>query len=278
MRKYIGCHLSVANGFTKMGEDALKIGADTFAFFSRNPRGGKAKEIDERDLDGLKIILNENAFGKLVAHAPYTLNPASKDKRIREFAHICMEEDLKKLENLPGNYYNFHPGSHVGQGVEEGIRLIGEMLNKIIKEDQNTIILLETMAGKGTEIGGNFHELAEIIHMVEHKDKIGVCLDTCHVHDAGYDIVHNLGDVLSEFDEIIGIEKLKALHVNDSINERGARKDRHAKIGEGRIGKEAIINILGNRALSGLPAIIETPQKSLAGYAKEIEMLRGAKC
>lgn len=278
MRKYIGCHLSVANGFTKMGEDALKIGADTFAFFSRNPRGGKAKEIDERDLDGLKIILNENDFGKLVAHAPYTLNPASKDKRIREFAHICMEEDLKKLENLPGNYYNFHPGSHVGQGVEEGIRLIGEMLNKIIKEDQNTIILLETMAGKGTEIGGNFHELAEIIHMVEHKDKIGVCLDTCHVHDAGYDIVHNLGDVLSEFDEIIGIEKLKALHVNDSINERGAGKDRHAKIGEGRIGKEAIINILGNRALSGLPAILETPQKSLAGYAKEIEMLRGAKC
>lgn len=278
MRKYIGCHLSVANGFTKMGEDALKIGADTFAFFSRNPRGGKAKEIDERDLDGLKIILNENAFGKLVAHAPYTLNPASKDKRIREFAHICMEEDLKKLENLPGNYYNFHPGSHVGQGVEEGIRLIGEMLNKIIKEDQNTIILLETMAGKGTEIGGNFHELAEIIHMVEHKDKIGVCLDTCHVHDAGYDIVHNLGDVLSEFDEIIGIEKLKALHVNDSINERGARKDRHAKIGEGRIGKEAIINILGNRALSELPAILETPQENLAGYAKEIEMLRGAKC
>lgn len=278
MRKYIGCHLSVANGFTKIGEDALKIGADTFAFFSRNPRGGKSKEIDERDLDGLKTILNENDFGKLVAHAPYTLNPASKDKRIREFAHICMEEDLKKLENLPGNYYNFHPGSHVGQGAGEGIRLIGEMLNKIIKEDQNTIILLETMAGKGTEIGGNFHELAEIIHMVEHKDKIGVCLDTCHVHDAGYDIVHNLGDVLSEFDEIIGIEKLKALHVNDSINERGARKDRHAKIGEGRIGKEAIINILGNRALSGLPAILETPQENLAGYAKEIEMLRGAKC
>lgn len=278
MRKYIGCHLSVANGFTKIGEDALKIGADTFAFFSRNPRGGKAKEIDERDLEGLKTILNENDFGKLVAHAPYTLNPASKDKRVREFAHICMEEDLKKLENLPGNYYNFHPGSHVGQGVEEGIRLIGEMLNKIIKEDQNTIILLETMAGKGTEIGGNFHELAEIIHMVEHKDKIGVCLDTCHVHDGGYDIVHNLDDVLSEFDEIIGIEKLKALHVNDSINERGARKDRHAKIGEGRIGKEAIINILGNRALSGLPAILETPQENLAGYAKEIEMLRGAKC
>lgn len=278
MRKYIGCHLSVANGFTKIGEDALKIGADTFAFFSRNPRGGKAKEIDERDLEGLKTILNENDFGKLVAHAPYTLNPASKDKRVREFAHICMEEDLKKLENLPGNYYNFHPGSHVGQGVEEGIRLIGEMLNKIIKEDQNTIILLETMAGKGTEIGGNFHELAEIIHMVEHKDKIGVCLDTCHVHDGGYDIVHNLDDVLSEFDEIIGIEKLKALHVNDSINERGARKDRHAKIGEGRIGKEAIINILGNKALSGLPAILETPQENLAGYAREIEMLRGAKC
>lgn len=274
--KYIGCHLSSAKGFAAMGKDAVSIGANTFAFFMRNPRGGKAKEIDVKDAENLLAIMEEYQFGKLVAHAPYTLNPCSAAEKTREFAYMAMKEDMERMEYLPGNYYNFHPGSHVGQGVEKGIEMIADLLNRIVTPGQSTVILLETMAGKGSEIGGSFRELAAVIDRVKYGEKIGVCLDTCHVSDGGYDIVENLDGVLEEFDRIIGLDRLKALHVNDSRNPRGARKDRHAPIGEGFIGTEAILQVVNHPALIGLPCILETPQPDLSGYAREIELLRNS--
>lgn len=271
----IGCHLSVAKGYENMGKNALKIGANTFAFFTRNPRGGKAKAIDPDDVEKLKKIMREHDFGKLVAHAPYTLNPCSKDPKVRNFAYIAMSEDMERMEYTPGNYYNFHPGSHVGQGVEEGIRMISGLLNQILKPEQSTIVLLETMAGKGSEVGGRFEELAAIIDRVELKDKIGVCMDSCHISDAGYDIIHDLDGVLEEFDRTVGLEKLCAMHINDSMNPMGAHKDRHAKIGEGHLGLETIAKIIHHPQLSHLPFILETPNE-LDGYAREIAMLRQA--
>lgn len=270
----IGCHLTSSKGYEAMGKMALSIGANTFAFFTRNPRGGKAKAINHEDIEKLKEIMKIHNFGKLVAHAPYTLNPASANKKVQEFAHICMAEDLKLMELLPNNYYNFHPGSHVGQGIEEGIRLISDQLNKILTPQMSTTVLLETMAGKGSEVGKTFQEIKAIIDRVELKDKVGVCLDTCHVHDGGYDIVESPEEVLETFDEIVGLEKLKALHVNDSKNVIGAAKDRHAVIGGGEIGLDAIGRFIYNPALRGLPCILETPQESLEGYGLEIGALR----
>ncbi|MDO4545391.1 MAG: deoxyribonuclease IV [Bacillota bacterium] len=270
---YIGCHLSSVKGFENMGKEALQIGANTFQFFTRNPRGGKAKAIDPQDVANFRRLAEENHFGKLVAHAPYTLNPCSATPKVRAFAYEAMSDDMKRMEYLPGNFYNFHPGSHVGQGTEEGIRMIVELLNRIIAPDQSTIILLETMAGKGSEIGGRFEELRAIMDGVELKDKVGVCLDTCHVSDAGYDIVDDLDGVVAEFERVIGMERLHALHINDSLNPAGARKDRHAKIGEGKIGLEAIVNVLNHPKLKGLPCILETPNE-LDGYAAEIKLLR----
>lgn len=271
---YVGCHLSSTGGFEAMGKDALSIGADTFAFFTRNPRGGKAKDIDPADVERLKLIMEENSFGKLVAHAPYTLNPCSTTEKTREFARFAMADDMARMEYLPGNYYNFHPGSHTGQGVEKGIALISELLNEVMTEKQSTVILLETMAGKGTEIGSRFEELKEIIDRVEIKEKIGVCFDTCHVSDAGYDIVNDLDGVIREFDSVIGLKYLKALHINDSKNPMGAHKDRHACIGEGFLGVETIRKVINHPLLSGLPCILETPQVELQGYGKEISLLR----
>ena len=271
---FIGCHLSTTNGFTAMGKDALNIGANTFAFFTRNPRGGSAKPIEQADVDGLRRIMEENDFGKLVAHAPYTLNPCSGTAKTREFALMAMADDLERMEYLPGNYYNFHPGSHVGQGVEKGIVMICETLNQVITLDQSTIILLETMAGKGSEVGSRFEELAEIISGVTHNEKMGVCLDTCHINDGGYDVVNSLDEILEDFDRIIGLDRLKALHINDSKNPLGARKDRHACIGGGHIGTEAIVKGITHPKLAGLPCILETPQDGLDGYADEIAMLR----
>lgn len=270
---HIGCHLSSVKGFENMGKQALSIGADTFQFFTRNPRGGKAKAIDEQDIEKFLSLAEENNFAKLVAHAPYTLNPCSAAEKVREFAYTAMADDMKRMELIPGNYYNFHPGSHVGQGVEKGIELIVELLNNIITSEQSTIILLETMAGKGSEIGGKFEELKAIIDGVEIKDKIGVCMDTCHVSDAGYDIKNDIDGVLLQFDNIIGLEKLCALHINDSQNELGAHKDRHAKIGEGFLGLDGISGVINHPKLKGLPCILETPNE-LDGYAREIKMLK----
>ena len=270
---HIGCHLSSVKGFVHMAEEAVKIGADTFQFFTRNPRGGRAKDIDPEDVRRFREIIAERGFAKLVAHAPYTLNPCSATEKVRNFAHMAMEDDLKRMEYIPGNYYNFHPGSHVGQGVEKGTELIVQLLNEVMKPDQSTVVLLETMAGKGTEIGGRFEELAAIIDGVELKDKIGVCLDTCHVSDAGYDIAGDPDGVLRQFDEIIGLERLHALHINDSMNPVGAHKDRHARIGEGCIGYEALQRFVNHPLLKGLPCILETPNE-LDGYAKEISLLR----
>lgn len=269
----IGCHLSAVGGFTAMGKDALAIGANTFAFFTRNPRGGKSKAIDEKDVKGLLEIMEGNGFAKLVAHAPYTLNPCSSTEKVREFAKIAMTEDLQKMEYLPGNYYNFHPGSHTGQGTEKGIELITKLLNEVLTEDMNTVVLLESMAGKGSEIGGTFEELAEIIRRVELKDKIGVCLDSCHISDGGYDIKANLDGVIEEFDKIVGLKYLKAMHLNDSLNPLGAHKDRHAKIGEGYLGTETFEKIINHEKLKDLPFILETPNE-LEGYAAEIATLR----
>ena len=271
---YLGCHLTSAKGYEHMAKDAISIGADTLQFFTRNPRGGAAKDIDAADVDRFLKLSAQHDFGRIVAHAPYTLNPCSKEAKTREFAHMVMTDDLQRMEYVPGNYYNFHPGSHVGQGTETGIRMIADMLNDIMKSEQTTTVLLETMAGKGSEIGGRFEELRAIIDRVNLKDKIGVCLDTCHVHDAGYDIVNNLDGVLSEFDRVIGLSRLKALHINDSKNPMGAHKDRHACIGEGFLGKEAFIKVITHPLLQGLPCILETPQESLQGYGEEIKMLR----
>lgn len=269
----IGCHLSAAGGFTAMGKDAIAIGANTFAFFTRNPRGGKSKAIDEKDVKGLLEIMEGNGFAKLVAHAPYTLNPCSSTEKVREFAKIAMTEDLQKMEYLPGNYYNFHPGFHTGQGTEKGIELITKLLNEVLTEDMNTVVLLESMAGKGSEIGGTFEELAEIIRRVELKDKIGVCLDSCHISDGGYDIKANLDGVIEEFDKIVGLKYLKAMHLNDSLNPLGAHKDRHAKIGEGYLGTETFEKIINHEKLKDLPFILETPNER-DGYAAEIATLR----
>lgn len=270
---YIGCHLSASKGYKNMGKQALKINANTFAFFTRNPRGGSAKAINQSDIDAFMEIYNENKFGKIVAHAPYTMNACAADEKIREFALNAMKDDIKRMEYTPNNYYNFHPGSHVKQGAEVGIKLISEQLNNVITAEQSTIILLETMAGKGSEVGRNFEEIRKIIDNVELNDKLGVCLDTCHVWDGGYDIVNNLDGVLEEFDRIIGLERLKAVHLNDSLNPLGAHKDRHAKIGEGYIGLDALINVINHPYLKELPFILETPN-DLEGYAKEIEILR----
>lgn len=269
----IGCHLSTTKGFENMGKEALSIGANTFQFFTRNPRGGKAKAIDEKDVAALLRIMEENKFATILAHAPYTLNACSADENTRKFALEMMTDDLLRMEYLPNNLYNFHPGSHVKQGVDVGINYIVDMLNEVIKPQQTTTVLLETMAGKGTEVGRNFEEIAEIINRVELKDHMGVCLDTCHVYDAGYDIVNNLDGVLEEFDRLIGLERLKAIHLNDSKNPFESHKDRHEKIGEGSLGIEAIINIINHPKLCNLPFFLETPN-DLEGYGKEIEILR----
>lgn len=269
----IGCHLSTSKGFKSMGDTALSIGANTFQFFTRNPRGGKAKDIDKKEIEELLKLMKEYNFGKILAHAPYTLNPCSKDESIREFAYKIMEDDLKRMEYLPNNLYNFHPGSHVKQGVDIGINYIIELLNKVIKKDQTTKILLETMSGKGTEIGRNFNEIKAIIDGVNLNEHIGVCLDTCHIFDGGYDIVNNLDNVLDEFDDVIGLDKLCAIHLNDSKNILGSHKDRHEKIGLGNIGLDAIGNIINHEKLKNLPFFLETPNE-LDGYAKEISLLK----
>lgn len=256
-----------------MGKTALGIGANTFAFFTRNPRGGSAKAIDPADAAALRELLTANNFGTLVAHASYTLNPCSDKPHAREFARECMADDLVRMEAVPGSYYNFHPGSHVKQGAEAGIDLIAGLLNEVLRPQQTTTVLLETMAGKGTEVGRTFEELAAIIERVELSDHMGVCLDTCHVHDGGYDIVNNLDGVLDEFDRVIGIERLRAVHLNDSKNPCGAHKDRHERIGEGYIGLEAFERIVTHPQLRDLPFILETPNE-LPGYAAEIELLR----
>ncbi|GAB6167894.1 deoxyribonuclease IV [Clostridium carnis] len=271
----IGCHLSTTKGFKNMGKEAIEIGANTFQFFTRNPRGGKAKEIDEKDVKALLEIMEENKFATVLAHAPYTLNACSADENTRKFAKEMMEDDLVRMEYLPNSLYNFHPGSHVKQGVEVGINYIVELLNSVIKKEQTTTILLETMAGKGTEVGRSFEEIAEIINKVELKDHMGVCMDTCHIYDAGYDIVNNLDGVLDEFDRIIGLDKLKAIHLNDSKNPFKSHKDRHEKIGEGFLGLEAITRIINHPKLRHLPFFLETPNE-LDGYAKEIELLRNS--
>lgn len=269
----IGCHLSSSKGYLHMGKEALAIGANTFQFFTRNPRGGKAKTIDKQDIEDLNSLMTENNFAPLLAHAPYTLNACSADEKIREFAHMVMEEDLRLLELLPGAMYNFHPGSHVKQGVEIGIELIADLLNKIISAEQKTLVLLETMAGKGSEVGRNFIELQNIINKVELNEKIGICLDTCHIFDGGYDIVNSLDEVLEEFDKVIGLKRLKAIHLNDSLNTLGSHKDRHAKIGEGNIGLTALSAVTNHPKLKNLPFYLETPN-DLEGYKKEIELLR----
>ncbi|WP_101772475.1 deoxyribonuclease IV [Peptostreptococcus faecalis] len=269
----IGAHLSVAKGFLPMAEEAKAMNATTFSFFTRNPRGGKAKEIDMDDINAFNKYLEENNFAKLVAHAPYTLNAASATEKTREFALQAMKEDLERLELIPGNYYNFHPGSHVKQGSEKGIALISDMLNEVLTEDMTTTVLLETMAGKGTEVGRNFEEIAEIIKRVNLKEKIGVCLDTCHVSDGGYDIANDLDKVIEEFDNVVGIEKLKALHVNDSKNPVGSHKDRHEKIGEGYLGIDTFKKVVNHPYLKNLPMILETPN-DFEGYKKEIELLK----
>ena len=269
----IGCHLSTSKGFAHMGREASSIGANTFAFFTRNPRGGNAKPIDPDDAMALREHLKANGFATLVAHAPYTLNPCSDKPHAREFARQAMTDDLVRMETLPDNYYNFHPGSHVGQGVEAGIGLIANTLNEVLSPNQSTTVLLETMAGKGSEVGSRFEELATIIGRVELADRMGVCLDTCHVHDAGYDIVNDLDGVLEEFDDVIGLSRLKAIHINDSKNPLGSHKDRHERIGKGTIGLEAFARIVRHPQLRDLPFILETPNE-LDGYAEEIRLLR----
>ena len=270
---YIGCHLSASDGFLAMGRTALSIGANTFQFFTRNPRGSKAKAIDPADVAAFLALAAENGFGTLVAHAPYTINPCSKDEHTREFARMTLADDLKRMEHLPGNVYNFHPGSHTGQGVETGIAQIAETLNAILTPGLRTTVLLETMSGKGSEVGSRFEELREIIDRVALSDKLGVCLDTCHVSDAGYDIAGDIDGVLTEFDRVIGLERLKAVHINDSMNPLGAHKDRHARIGEGYLGEAAFGRIINHPALRDLPFILETPN-DLAGYAREIGRLK----
>ncbi|MBQ8209065.1 MAG: deoxyribonuclease IV [Clostridia bacterium] len=272
---YIGCHLSASKGFLAMGKQADAIGANTFQFFTRNPRGGAAKAIDETDVKAYLEFAKEHDFGKIVAHAPYTLNACGKEARVREFALETFKDDLMRMEYVPHNYYNFHPGSHVGQGAETGIELIADVLNQVLFPEMTTTVLLETMSGKGSEIGRSFEELRAIIDRVELKDKLGVCLDTCHISDGGYDIINQPEAVLEEFDRVIGIDRLKAIHLNDSMNPMGAHKDRHAKIGEGHIGFDALMKFIKMPQLEGLPINLETPNK-IDGYQKEIEMIKNA--
>lgn len=269
----IGCHLSASKGYLAMAKQAVSIGANTFQFFTRNPRGGKAKEINEDDVKAFLQYSKEHGINRILAHAPYTLNACSADSGIREFAKNTMVDDLKRMEYTLGNYYNFHPGSHVGQGVEVGIDFIAEMLNEILTKEQTTTVLLETMSGKGSEVGRNFEELKAIIDKVKLKDKLGVCLDTCHIWDGGYDVVNNFDGVLNEFDKIIGLEKLKAIHLNDSKNDLASHKDRHEKIGEGKIGLDAISKIINNDRIKDLPFYLETPNE-IDGYEREIELLK----
>lgn len=269
----IGNHLSASKGYAAMGKAALALDANTFAFFTRNPRGGKAKEIDEKDVEKFLNFAKEHEFGKIVAHAPYTMNLCAAKEDVRSFSKEMLLDDLKRMEYTPYNYYNFHPGSHVGQGAEKGIVLIAEALNEALKPEQTTTVLLETMAGKGTEVGRTFEELREILDHVELNDKMGVCLDTCHVWDGGYDIVNDLDGVLNEFDRVIGLDRLKAVHFNDSMNDCGSHKDRHAKIGEGKIGAEAMRRVALHPLLEGRPFILETPNDD-EGYRREIQMVR----
>lgn len=271
----IGCHLSAYKGYLAMGKEAVSIDANTFQFFTRNPRGGKAKDIDASDVEKYLEYAGKQGINRILAHAPYTLNACSADENIRIFARETMADDLRRMEYTPGNCYNFHPGSHVGQGAEAGITMISDMLNEILTKEQTTTVLLETMAGKGSEVGKEFEELREILDRVELKEKMGVCLDTCHVWDGGYDIVNDLDGVIARFDDIIGIDRLKAIHLNDSMNVLGAHKDRHAKIGEGEIGLEALVRVINHPCLKDLPFYLETPNE-LPGYAKEINLLRNS--
>lgn len=270
---HIGCHLSSSKGFLAMGKTALSIGADTFQFFTRNPRGGKAKAVKPEDAAALNALMQEHSFAPILAHAPYTMNPCAADTKLLEFAQMVMEGDLEMLEYVPGNMYNFHPGSHVKQGAELGIEKIAALLNRVLHKELHTTVLLETMAGKGTEVGRSFEELAEILSRVQLNEKMGVCLDTCHVFDGGYDLVHDLDGVLEQFDKLIGLERLKAVHLNDSLNICGSHKDRHACIGAGNIGLEALTAVINHPALRKLPFYLETPNE-LSGYAAEIKLLR----
>lgn len=270
---YLGCHLSASGGYAAMCRTARSIGANTFQFFTRNPRGGAAKAIDPADAQTLVHAQETGELGQVVAHAPYTVNPCSAEEKTREFAVQTLADDLRRLELTPGNYYNFHPGSHVGQGVEAGITWIAAALNEVMFDGQQTTVLLETMSGKGSEVGGRFEELREILDRCERPERLGVCLDTCHVHDAGYDLVNDLDGVLTEFDRVIGLSRLRALHINDSKNPCGAHKDRHEVIGGGYIGLEALRRVVWHPALAGLPMVLETPNE-LSGYAAEIRLLR----
>lgn len=272
---FIGNHTTSSKGYTAMARQMISNGGNTFAFFTRNPRGGKAKDIDPADVEKYRALAEENHFGKIVAHAPYTMNACAAKENLRVFARETMADDLLRMEMTPGNYYNFHPGSHVGQGAEEGIRKISEILNEVLTEEQTTTVLLETMAGKGSEVGATFEELRAIMDLVEKKDKIGVCLDTCHVWDGGYDIVNDLEGVLDKFDRVIGLSNLKAVHLNDSMNGLGSHKDRHARIGEGQIGLDALVRVIRHPALAEIPFILETPNDD-EGWTKEIAALRKA--
>lgn len=271
---YIGCHLSVTKGYEAMGQTMKSYGGDTFAWFTRNPRGGKAKEIVPADASALNEFVNANHFGKLVAHASYTMNLCAANPDTRANGLDMLKQDIERMEYFPGNFYNFHPGSHVGQGVEKGIELIADALNQFLTEDMHTTVLLETMAGKGSEVGSSFEELKEIIDRVELNDKLGVCFDTCHTWDAGYDLVNDLDGVLTKFDKVIGLDRLKAVHLNDSKNDIGSHKDRHEKIGEGFIGLEAMKRIVNHPVFENHPFILETPNDE-AGYIKEIAMIKG---
>lgn len=269
----IGCHLSISKGYLHMGKEALSLGANTFQYFTRNPRGGKARTFDEADMKALETFMAEHNFGKILGHAPYTLNACAADPSLRQFAKNMMREDLERLEFLPNQLYNFHPGSHVKQGVDQGIEYIVEALSEVMFEGMHTTVLLETMAGKGTEVGRTFEEIARIIDGVKLKEYIGVCMDTCHIHEGDYDVIGDLDGVIDSFDKIVGLDSLHAIHLNDSKNPRGAHKDRHEKIGEGHIGLEAITNIINHLALRNLPFYLETPNE-LDGYAKEIALLK----
>ncbi len=270
---WIGCHLSASKGFLHMGEEALSIGANTFQFFTRNPRGGQAKALNPADVEAYRVFTAGHDWGKVVAHAPYTLNPCAAEGRTREFAHEVLVDDLDRMEAIPGNYYNLHPGSHVGQGIDAGIERIADQLNQVLQPRQTTVVLLETMAGKGSEVGSRFEELRAILDRISYGEKMGVCLDTCHVYDAGYDIVNHLDDVLEEFDRIIGLSKLRAVHLNDSKNPYSSHKDRHEKLAQGTLGMEAIQRIVSHPQLHHLPFLLETPN-DLEGYAEEIRLLR----
>ena len=272
---YIGCHLSSSKGYKHMGQEALSIDANTFQFFTRNPRGSKAKKMDVQDAQALVGLTRQHSFAPIIAHAPYTLNPCAADPQVREFAHMVMAEDLANLDHLPGVLYNFHPGNHVGQGVETGIELVAELLNVSLRPQQHTLVLLETMSGKGTEVGSSFEEIAALLNRVELQDKMGVCLDICHIYAAGYDIVNDLEKVLESFDKTIGLSKLKAVHLNDSLNPLASRKDRHTNIGQGTIGLDAIVNFINHPRLRHLPFCLETPG-DLTIHAEEIKLLRDA--